>query len=341
MNPLMKCLRIIFMLGAAFEVNIMAQGPLAPPGPPAPTMRTLSQVEPRTPISSIPFIITQPGSYYLTSNLGGPGHVGNGIIIQTNQVTIDLMGFALIGGTGTGVVVTGIGENRFHLRNGSILNWGGDGIHALNSEGAIYEQLTLVGNGGSGLRAGLGARVTACAAISNQQYGLFVNSGVVRDCVARRNQGVGIYLFSGIIQHCAAELNESHGLVASRGVLVSDCVANDNKGDGIRLGLKCQAVRNVATGNGTGPGMAGITAMFGGNRIEDNHCSENNEAGIISDLGGGNDFIFRNTCVNNAGFEYRVPGLPGQPPADFNVFGPVLTDATNAAANAWANFFRE
>src|ERR1039457_4716258 len=47
-----------------------AQGALTPPpGVPTPTMLTLSQVEPRTPISSVPFTITQPGSYYLTANV--------------------------------------------------------------------------------------------------------------------------------------------------------------------------------------------------------------------------------------------------------------------------------
>ena len=40
-----------------------AQGPLAPPGPPGPTMKTLDQIEPRTPISSLPFTISASGSY--------------------------------------------------------------------------------------------------------------------------------------------------------------------------------------------------------------------------------------------------------------------------------------
>jgi len=35
--------------------TVFAQGGLAPPGAPTPTMKTLAQIEPRTPISSLPF----------------------------------------------------------------------------------------------------------------------------------------------------------------------------------------------------------------------------------------------------------------------------------------------
>src|SRR5262245_53544867 len=52
-------LGLTVMLG--FSAPLLAQGPLAPPGPPSPLFKTLEQVEPRRPISSVPFNITQPG----------------------------------------------------------------------------------------------------------------------------------------------------------------------------------------------------------------------------------------------------------------------------------------
>src|SRR5215207_11600534 len=58
-------------IGLALPRSTFAQGTLTPPGAPAQTMKTLDQVEPRKPISSLPFTITQPGSYYVTSNLVG------------------------------------------------------------------------------------------------------------------------------------------------------------------------------------------------------------------------------------------------------------------------------
>ena len=60
-----------------------AQGSLTPPGSPAPTMKTLAQIEPRTSISSVPFTISVPGSYYLTANLVTT--VSNAIVIAAND----------------------------------------------------------------------------------------------------------------------------------------------------------------------------------------------------------------------------------------------------------------
>lgn len=42
-----------------------------PPGPATPTMKTLTEVEPRAATSSLPFTISSPASYHLTGNLTG------------------------------------------------------------------------------------------------------------------------------------------------------------------------------------------------------------------------------------------------------------------------------
>jgi hypothetical protein len=74
----------------------LAQGPLTPPpGAPAPTMKTLEQIEPRTPISALPFTISSPGSYYVSGDLVVVANQ-HGISIDASNVTLDLGGFELV-----------------------------------------------------------------------------------------------------------------------------------------------------------------------------------------------------------------------------------------------------
>src|SRR6202453_25883 len=93
----LACLALLSAIG--FHPSaLFAQGSLTPPGPPGATMLTLSQIEPRTPISSGGFIITAPGSYCLTTNLVCTNTFG--IETFANNITLDLNGFSLTGTSG-------------------------------------------------------------------------------------------------------------------------------------------------------------------------------------------------------------------------------------------------
>src|SRR5262245_34082852 len=87
------------LFGAATSIGF-AQGTLVPPGPPAPSMKSLDQLEARTPISALPYVITNGGSYYLTAMLTGISGT-NGITILASHVTVDLNGFGLLGVVGS------------------------------------------------------------------------------------------------------------------------------------------------------------------------------------------------------------------------------------------------
>ena len=125
-------------------------GPLDPPGAPAPTMKTLQQVEPRTPISqpaSFPIQINASGSYYLTENITGVAGV-DGIQINASDVTIDLNGFTLYGGGGGGGITnffqTGLWQG-LTIRNGAIKGWDVGVLTKAFSQSA-YEDLNVSNN---------------------------------------------------------------------------------------------------------------------------------------------------------------------------------------------------
>src|SRR5438477_473602 len=94
MNRNRSILQVCLIASGLFVgASVFAQGPLTPPGAPAPLFKTLQQVEPRTPIAAAPFTISAAGSYYLTTNVTVSS--GDAITITANNVTLDLNGFTI------------------------------------------------------------------------------------------------------------------------------------------------------------------------------------------------------------------------------------------------------
>src|SRR2546430_3180703 len=76
------------LLVIAALAGVVRGGPLDPTGPPGSTGKTV--------ITSLPFTISQEGSYVLNGNLTGVANQ-NGVTVAASNVTIDLQGFELIG----------------------------------------------------------------------------------------------------------------------------------------------------------------------------------------------------------------------------------------------------
>ena len=73
------------------------------------------------------FVIVKPGSYCLPDNVAGVSGK-NGIRIDTDDVTLDLAGYAMIGVSGSlnGILINN--HLRIAVRNGSISGWGSNGL---------------------------------------------------------------------------------------------------------------------------------------------------------------------------------------------------------------------
>lgn len=267
---------------------LLAQGTLTPPGAPAPTMKTLDQLEPRTPISALPFTIGASGSYYLTGNLTAAAG-GAGIIINASSVTLDLGGFVLAGNGGAalkGVSITG-SASSVTIRNGTVRAWTGDGIavaSAASNTDLRVENVRALGNGARGIALGDGGVATACTARGNAADGITGGTGcqvlgctaadqtgagadgvtlgadsLVLNCTASGNAGDGFNVGNGgVLSGCAARGNGDDGIVVALGGAVRGCTSRANADAGIELGSGASASECTVESN---TGAAAISAL--------------------------------------------------------------------------------
>lgn len=336
----------IAVLCAAVPLKSLAQGSLTPPGAPGATMKTLDQMEPRIPVTNVPFTITQSGSYYLTTNLtAGAGQ--DGILVQADDVTIDLMGFTLAGsGTNSGHGISQAGNYRnLTVLNGKVVNWRNS-----NFKGGIYAQGSSCRISGIqaatnyyGIYAGDGALLTRCQAQYNRSIGIHggdrsiinncsamnsaLSTGIyaddgsaLNDCAAANNY-YGFDVRSGsTISRCTALYNTMNGIDISAGCIIKDCTSHYNGSAGIYMSggnivKDCVAMFN--TGDG-------IRAGGSGNRIEANNAFQNTGRGIAVD--GPANVIVGNSASGNTGGNYSIPG------------GNAAGAITNSPTGAWDNF---
>lgn len=208
-------------------------GDLEPPGFPAPTMKTLEEVEPRIPVQSLPrvgmvYVISEPGSYYLVDNIVLVNGVA--IAIEASDVVLDLNGFALIGSDSADSAINIMGgRSNIAIRNGTIRDWPVNGIFGINCAACTIEDL-LIENTGS--------RVSTPS--------LWLGwSGVVRRVTVRGNEtGPGIQIeFNGFIADSIASENLVGFYLLGDTGAIYDSIAVDNIDEGIHLEASSVAAR--------------------------------------------------------------------------------------------------
>jgi hypothetical protein len=307
----------------ALGPTVFGQGALTPPGAPAPTMKTLTQVEPRTDVLTLPgdasslHAITQSGSYYLTTNiLGTVGGSICGISIEADNVTLDLKGFALLGNgdNWSGIWVTAGTRTNVVIMNGTVSGWGNAGVYCDVGAQMRFEGLALNSNKNATLGGLYAPNVTECQ---------------VKDSRAANNGGHGFWCGNNAqISSSVAAYNGHHGIYCGSCCLITGCTSCSNLVQGIQVADGCYVEKNLCCGNnGTG-----INATGEDNRIDSNHAMLN-ALGIAVVLNGHN-LVVRNSaeCANYYTQPYSLPAG--------NCWGPLvdLSAGQIASATGWENF---
>jgi hypothetical protein len=294
----MKTQSLFLFLALAFSVQplaLHAQGSLAPPGAPTPTMKTLNQIEPRTPISSLPYSINNPGSYYITTNLTGSGGA-NGITINTGNVAIDLCGFTLQGvpGSSSGIAVANTYTNLV-FRNGIVTGWGNNGVDAYSvgfPRNILIEKITASDNNSDGIIVEADSIIRDCLSVNNRFDGIYTDGGQIIGCVARANGNHGIYaVVDSRVRDCLVQYN-TNGIYADHSV-VEDSDISRNYVNGIVVQSACRIVNNRIADQGN---ISGDAILIQG---QFNYIAENSILNDAFGLNGGGAAVTNNCIVLN------------------------------------------
>ncbi len=342
----------VVCLGGSFS----SAGPLNPPaGVVAPTAKPLSDVEPRiainaanTPGDSLSdatpstFKISQPGSYYLTTNLAGEsGKIA--FEIAADNVTIDLNGFTISNAGSHGISGTTPSQINITVRNGTVQFCGLDGIDLPNCTNARVENVTSASNTGVGIEVGSRATVTKCLVRSNANTGIITsNEGAVSDCTSSLNTNPatanprGIQVgFRSVVSRCVVNDNEGNGIIASTASRVTDCTSSGNGFTGIVGGQGSVISGCTSQGN-----AAGFSTDFGSTY---NSCTARDNSGT--------GFVVNGSCIatdctalnNNIGFDTFTNArltrclAQGSSSHGFNIVSSTFTECS-ASANGGNGF---
>jgi hypothetical protein len=250
-----------------------------------------------TKISSLPYTISNPGFYFLGGDLTSSG---NGITVDADNVTIDLMGYNLTGpgkASGGNVGIDINSHNNIEIRNGTVQNFGSHGVASTtNRKQHRAMNLRVANNGGTGINFYLchSCQVKNCTVTENGLTGIWGGyENLIEGNTVYLNGSVGIATdWGALVTGNNSSKNLGHGIHTSIAANIKGNTCYDNGGDGINVSNTCRVQGNSVISN-TG---SGISIGFSG-AVLDNTASFNQQYGI--NVFSGQCLVDRNTAQSN------------------------------------------
>jgi parallel beta-helix repeat protein len=322
MKTLATVCSLVLVAGLGTAALVFA-GPLAPPGGPVTgTYKTLTEIEPRIPVNAVTcpgdagsvFIITQPGSYYLTGNVE-VGANKDGIKIASSMVKLDLNGYTIAGSaTAKNAVILAAGTNTHTIGNGSMTFFSNSGINGVNAQAARVNDLTVTQCGQVGICVGAGSVVQRCeTAQMDTGFVLFGDAITISDCTAQSCSASGYQIPRGATATRCAAANCGKGFIIYGDSTVIDCTSKggsigfDSSGGATLTG--CAVTAASANGFNTNVGdllvrchasdNTGNGFTVRGSTLESCVASDNTLVGFVGASSGST--LVRCTANDNAG----------------------------------------
>ena len=275
--------------------------------------------DPRTAVQSLPggadaqFVISSPGSYYLSNNITGVAGK-SGIRVASDSVIIDLNGFALLGVPGSDDGITTEGGTTLYngaVLNGSAQGWGRDGLNMGNQRNARVVGVHASDNGRGGITTSSDCTLSQCTAAHNNSYGISVyQSCTIKGCTAFENGAGGMQASdSSVFVGCSSVNNEGDGLkVISGAGTFEDCTVQANHGNGIVLfNNSTGRGGSVANCTATENFGSGISAQGASKGVTISRCTVSSN-GVDGIRVGANSSVQDNTANFNKGSGVRASG---------------------------------
>ena len=236
--------RLLSLLAlSALSTSARAQGSLTPPaGVPTASMRTLDQVEARTPLvagaagvavsAAGTITISQSGSYYLTKNITITTNV-SGLVINADA-TVDLNGFSIIGTAAAITTAPAVSMGDFQIVLGNGIIKGGTAVENFETPSALGGFLHGVQAAATSAR---NARLHDLTVTGMRDTGILVpRVALVERCQVSSCGGSGI------------QLGAAYGTVADS--MVSNCAGTTGA---TSWGIRAHTVRNCTAAILAGP----------------------------------------------------------------------------------------